>query len=240
LNQITEDMKKIILILVFVATNIDLLGQSVQKTPKLFTEAVRTNFLKYKYQSNEAYRVGDFERGQFLFDSLVQNQLIGSKFNDYSLKRVSNRKLKMSKVKKPILLITYAAWCIPGKGEIPALNKLAKENKNIEFVVIVWGKKQEVKKFAKKFSSLIEICYAHKNYKNDNEIVESMRETLGFPTCYMIDEHLQVVNIKRGSAPTPLKTPTKKAMEMNYIVFKERLSELLKINEDKKGMLVTN
>ena len=233
-------MKKIILILVFVATNVDLLGQTVQDSPKLFTEAVRTNFLKYKSQSNEAYRVGDFERGQFLFDSLVQNQLIGSKFNDYSLKRVSNRKLKMSKIKKPIFLITYAAWCIPGKGEIPALNKLAKENKDIEFIVIVWGKKQEVKKFAKKFSSNIEICYAHKNYKNDNEIVESMRETLGFPTCYMIDEHLQVVNIKRGSAPTPFKTPTKIAVEMNYTVFKDRLSELIKFKEDKKELLVTN
>lgn len=233
-------MKIIFLFLVFVATNLDLLGQTVQESPKLFTEAVRTNFLKYKLQSSEAYRVGDFERGQFLFDSLVQNQLIGSKFNDYSLKRVSNRKLKMSKVKKPIFLITYAAWCIPGKGEIPALNKLAKENKDIEFIVIVWGKKQEVRKFAKKFSSHIEICYAHKNYKNDNEIVESMRETLGFPTCYMIDEHLQVVNIKRGSASTPLKTPTKKAVEMNYSIFKDRLSELTKFKQDKKELLVTN
>ncbi len=149
-------MKKIILKLVFVASNLGLLCQTVQESPKSFTEAVRTNFLKYKFQSSEAYRVGDFERGQFLFDSLVQNQLIGSKFNDYSLKRVSNRKLKMSKVKKPIFLITYAAWCIPGKGEIPALNKLAKENKDIEFIVIVWGKKQDVKKFAKKFSSQIE------------------------------------------------------------------------------------
>jgi thiol-disulfide isomerase/thioredoxin len=76
----------------------------------------------------------------------------------------------MSKVKKPIFLVTYAAWCIPGKGEIPALNKLAKENKAIEFIVIVFGKKKEAGKFAKKFNSSIEICYAHKNYKNDNEI----------------------------------------------------------------------
>ena len=240
MNQITLNMKKIILILVVVTSNLGLLSQTVQESPKSFTEAVRTNFLKYKFQSNEAYRVGDFERGQFLFDSLVQSQLIGSKFNDYTLKRVSNRKLKMSKVKKPIFLVTYAAWCIPGKGEIPALNKLAKENKDVEFIVIVWGKKKEARKFAKKFSSQIEICYAHKNYKNDNEIVESMRETLGFPTCYMIDEHLQVVNIKRGSASTPLKTPTKKAVEMNYTLFKDRLSELINFKQDKKEFLVTN
>lgn len=233
-------MKKIILILVVVTSNLNLFSQTVQEPPKLFTEAVRANFLNYKNQSSEAYRVGDFERGQYLFDSLVQNQLIGSKFNDYSLKRVSNRKLKMSKVKKPIFLITYAVWCIPGKGEIPALNKLAKENKEIEFIVIVWGKKQEAKKFAKKFNHHIEVCYAHKNYKNDNEIVENMRETLGFPTCYMIDEHLQVVNIKRGSASTPWKTPTKKAVEMNYDIFKDRIGELIKFKQEKKEFLVTN
>ncbi|RAR47123.1 TlpA family protein disulfide reductase [Flavobacterium lacus] len=233
-------MKIIILIVVFVTSNLSVLSQSIQEPSKSFTEAIRTNFVKYKNQSSEAYRIGDFERGQFLFDSLVQNQLIGSKFNDYTLKRINNRKLKMSKVKKPIFLVTYAAWCIPGKGEIPALNKLAKENKAIEFIVIVFGKKKEAGKFAKKFNSSIEIGYAHKNYKNDNEIVESMRETLGFPTCYMIDEHLQVVNIKRGSASTPLKTPTKKAVEMNYSIFSDRLSELIQLKQNKKELLVTN
>jgi thiol-disulfide isomerase/thioredoxin len=231
-------MKKIILILVVVASNLNVLAQSNQEPPKLFTEAVRSNFLKYKYQSNEAYRTGDFERGQYLFDSLVNNQLVGSKFNDFTLKRVSNKKLKISKLKKPIFLVTYASWCIPSKGEIPALNKLAKEyNKDVEFIVIIWGKKKDAKKFSNKFSSRIEICYAHKNYKNDNEIVQSMRETLGFPTCYMIDEHLQVVDIKRGAAQPELRTPIKKAIEMNYKVFEERLALITSPDAIKKTIL---
>ncbi|MDD2986644.1 redoxin domain-containing protein [Flavobacterium sp.] len=225
-------MKNLLVILFFFTPFYTFFAQDGER---LFSDAVRSNFSKFKQQSNKAYKAGDFDRGQFLFDSLVQNQLVGSKFNDFTLKRVSNRKLKMSKVKKPIFLVTYAAWCVPGKGEILALNKLAKEySKEVEFVVIVWGKKQEVKKFSKKFSGQIEICYAHKNYKNDNEIVENMKETLGFPTCYMIDSHLQVVNIKRGAASVPLKTPTKKALEMNYTVFKERIIQL-----NSKEMLAT-
>ena len=225
-------MKYLLVILVFLSQFLTLFAQEDER---LFSDAIRINFSNFKQQSNKAYKAGDFDRGQFLFDSLVQNQLVGSKFNDFTLRRVSNRKLKMSNVKKPIFLVTYAAWCVPGKGEIVALNKLAKEySKEIEFLVIVWGKKQEVKKFSKKFSGQIEICYAHKNYKNDNEIVENMKETLGFPTCYMIDSNLQVVNIKRGSASVPLKTPTKKAMEMNYTVFKERLVQL-----NSKDMLAT-
>ena len=225
-------MKYLLVILVFLSQFLTLFAQEDER---LFSDAIRINFSNFKQQSNKAYKAGDFDRGQFLFDSLVQNQLVGSKFNDFTLRRVSNRKLKMSNVKKPIFLVTYADWCVPGKGEIVALNKLAKEySKEIEFLVIVWGKKQEVKKFSKKFSGQIEICYAHKNYKNDNEIVENMKETLGFPTCYMIDSNLQVVNIKRGSASVPLKTPTKKAMEMNYTVFKERLVQL-----NSKDMLAT-
>jgi thiol-disulfide isomerase/thioredoxin len=225
-------MKFLLVILLLLSPNLTL---EAQDSERLFSDAVRNNFSKFKQQSNKAYKSGDFDRGQFLFDSLVQNQLVGSKFNDFTLKRVSNRKLKMSRVKKPIFLVTYAAWCIPGKGEIFALNKLAKEySKEVEFVVIVWGKKQEVKKFAKKFSGQIEICYAHKYYKNDNEIVENMKETLGFPTCYMLDSNLQVVNIKRGAASVPFKTPNKKAIDMNYNVFKERIIQL-----NSKEMLAT-
>lgn len=228
-------MKKIVFLVVFF---ILYLPTWAQEETKLFSEAVRTNFSHFKRQSNKAFKEGDFERGQFLFDSLVQNQLIGSKFNDYTLKRVSNRKLKMSKLKKPIFLITYAAWCVPGKGEIPALNKLAKEFHNeIEFIVIVFGKKQEVKKFSSKFNHHIEVCYAHKNYRNDNEIVENMKETLGFPTVYMMTSDLQLIDIKRGIVVAPLKTPLKKAIELNYLIYKERLAQL-NTNFNKKETLV--
>lgn len=213
---------------------------SSQENSRLFSEAVQTNFSKFKRQSNQAYKEGNFEKGQFLFDSLVQNQLIGSKFNDYSLKRVSSKKLKISKIKKPIFLITYASWCVPSKGEIPAINKLAKQYKDIEFIVIVWGKKKEAKKFAKKFSNTIEVCYADKNYKNDNEIVSNMKETLGFPTIYMIDSNLQVVNIKRGSISIPYTTPLKKALEENYNVFNSKITELMNHQNQFNGMVISN
>ena len=227
-------MKNLLVLLVFLQCTLSY----SQDEPVLFSDALRVNFSKYKSQSNQAFSQGDIERGQFLFDSLVQNQLIGSKFNNYTLKRVSDRKLKMSKVKKPIFLITYAAWCVPSKGEFLALNKLAKEYHNdIEFIVIVWGKKKEVKKYASKLSGHIEVCYAHKTFSSGNEIVENLRETLGFPTCYMIDSYLQVVDIKRGSALVPLKTPTKKAVELNYNLFKERLASIATI-KDESSVLV--
>lgn len=227
-------MKNLLVILVFLQVMLSF-GQD---EPVLFSDALRVNFSKYISQSNKAYRQGDFERGQYLFDSLVQNQLIGSKFDNYTLKRVSDRKLKINKVKKPIFLITYAAWCVPSKGEFLALNRLAKEYHNeVEFIVIVWGKKKEVKKYSSKLSSHIEVCYAHKNFKSDNEMVENLRETLGFPTCYLMDSYLQVVDIKRGSTSIPLHTPTKKALEINYNIFKERLALITEFKESKGSIL---
>lgn len=231
----TNQMKNLLVILVFLQVTLSF-GQD---EPVLFSDALRVNFSKYISQSNKAYRLGDFERGQYLFDSLVQHQLIGSKFDNYTLKRVSDRKLKMSKVKKPIFLITYAAWCVPSKGEFLALNKLAKEYHNeVEFIVIVWGKKKEVKNYSSKLNSRhIEVCYAHKSFKSGNEIVENLRETLGFPTCYMIDSYLQVIDIKRGAASIPLHTPTKKALELNYNFLNERLTLLTEFRENNNTIL---
>jgi len=222
-------MKNLLVLLVFLQITLS----NGQEQPVLFSDALRVNFSKYISQSNLAYKQGDFQRGQFLFDSLVKHQLIGSKFNNYTLKRVSDRKLKMNKVKKPIFLITYASWCVPSKGEFLALNKLAKEYQNeVEFIVIVWGKKKEVKKYSHKLNNHIEVCYAHKSIKGGNELVENLRETLGFPTCYLIDSYLQVVDIKRGAVNIPFQTPTKKALELNYNLFKERLALITEFRED--------
>jgi hypothetical protein len=129
---------------------------------------------------------------------------------------------------------------MPTKGEIPALNKLAKEyGKDIEFVVIIWGKKKEAKKFAKKFNSKIELCYAHKNYKKDNDVVQSMKLTLGFPTTYLIDEHLHIIDIKRGSRNIPYQTPLKEATQENYAMFMEKLKLLKKRKQVSDSGLAT-
>ena len=48
-----------------------------------FSNAIRINFAKYKQESETAYRTGDTERGQYLFDSLVQNRLKGTYFNEF-------------------------------------------------------------------------------------------------------------------------------------------------------------
>ncbi|MGH2665798.1 TlpA family protein disulfide reductase [Flavobacterium sp.] len=206
-----------------------------------FASAVRQHLKKYNVQSDLAFENKDWQKGQILFDSLVSNYLIGTTFEDYTLKSFEKRKVKLSSFKKPLFILTYASWCIPSKGEIPALNKLAqKYSKDVKFVILFWDKKHNVKKIARKFHHNITICYAHETYKNDANIVSNLKHTLGFPTSYFLDQDLKVVNIKRGGAQPDNKSTYVKAYTMNYNAFREGLGSLLIEKNITDEQLTTN
>ncbi|NMH28108.1 TlpA family protein disulfide reductase [Flavobacterium silvaticum] len=204
-----------------------------QEKPVLFRDAIKDNIKKYNKQSDAVYENGDIQKGQELFDSLVQNHLVGSKFDDYSFKSVNSRKVKLSKINRPVFIITYASWCIINKGEISALNKLARKyDDEMQFIVVFWDQKSNMKKIARQFNGKIKVCYANESYKNDASVVATLKHTLGFPTSYFLNSDLEVVDIKRGGIAIPPKTPVKKAIEMNYTVFDERITNFLSIKDE--------
>jgi len=153
---------------------------------------------------------------------------VGSRFTDYSFKSVSGKKVRLGKVKKPIFIITYASWCIMNKGEIPALNKLSRKySKDVQFIVLFWDKKYNVKKISRKFGGNIKVCYANEGYRNDSQIVSALKHTFGFPTSYFLNTNLDVVDIKRGGIPTAGKISYITAFNQNYNLFNERLTNFL-------------
>jgi len=193
-----------------------------------FSDAIKTHLRKYNIQSDIEYEKGDIAAGQALFDSLVQNYLVGSRFNDFQLKRVDSKKIRLSKFNKPVFIVTYASWCIVNKGEIAALNKLSRKySKDVQFVVLFWDKKSEAKKIGCKFNGAIDVCYANESYRHDAKIVATLKHTLGFPTQYFLNTNLDVVDIKRGGVQVAPRTPYREAMALNYDLFNERLSEFL-------------
>jgi len=101
--------KKVIIYHLLIITFFSVSGQ---ETKKSFPKAVEENIKFYNVYSNVAYEKGDLEKGNYLFDTLVNNQLAGTKFQDYTLKKIYGGKLKLSLIKKPIVIQTYAAWCI--------------------------------------------------------------------------------------------------------------------------------
>lgn len=208
-----------------------------QENMTSFSDAIKNNIKKYNTQTDKEFERGAIEKGYALFDSLVQNHLVGSRFDDYSFKCVNSRKVKLSKIKKPVFIITYASWCVMNRGEIPALNKLARKYEDdIQFIVVFWDVKSDVKKIARQFNNHIKVCYANESYKNDEAIVATLKHSLGFPTSYFLNSDLEVVDIKRGAISIPSRTAFKKALEMNYSIFNSRLVTFL----NKKDLVKSN
>jgi thiol-disulfide isomerase/thioredoxin len=214
------------LILLWLCILLALPSHSQEKTV-YFSDAIKQHLNKYNLQCDLEYERGDLQKGEALFDSLVQNYLVGSRFTDYSLKNVGGGKVRLGKIKKPIFIITYASWCVLNKGEAPALNKLSKKYKDVQFIVLFWDKKYNVNKIARQFSGSIKVCYANEAYRNDSNVVSTLKHTLGFPTSYFLNSNLDVVDIKRGGAVTGAKSTYINAFNLNYNLFKERLANFM-------------
>lgn len=208
-----------------------------QDTITYLTDAIKENLNHYKRASNSAYEKRNIEEGKNLFDTLVKTKLIGTKFDDFSLKVYKEKNVKINRISKPIFIITYASWCVIPKGEIPALNILAKEHRDdMQFIVVFWDKKNDLKNIAYKFSDNIKVCYANEYYSKDTHIVATIKHTLGFPTSIFVDENKYVVNIKHFENKTKIKTPIKEAIITSYNYFSKDINEnLMKALTSKKS-----
>jgi thiol-disulfide isomerase/thioredoxin len=231
-------MCKTLLTLLFV---FNLYSSYSQDTIVYFSDAIKENIRPYKKASNKAYESNDINEGKRLFDSLVKTKLIGTKFDDFNLKVYNEKNVKINRINKPIFILTYASWCVIPKGEIPALNILAKEHRNdLQFIVVFWDKKKDLKSIAYKFNSHIKVCYANEYYSKDSHIVATIKHTLGFPTSIFIDENKNVINIKHFENKINLKTPIKEAITNSYNYFSKDINENLVRSISKNEGFTTN
>lgn len=189
-------MGKSLLFLILLAT---LTAHSQDRERISFSKAVERNIKEYTKKSEAAYHFQNFEHAEFLFDSIIDHVVKGSYIDNFTVKKRSGKKIELYQFKKPIILITYASWCTPGKGEIPALNKIAKKyHKDIDFVVLFWDSKRSVKKSTRKYSNKIKILYVDEKENRDDHIVRIMKHSFGIPTTYFIDKNKRIVDLRRS------------------------------------------
>lgn len=217
-----------------------LTAQSQVEQEMLFSEAIGKNIKKYKINSQNAYLEQDFARAKFLFDSLINNVINGSTLDNFRVKKLSGKKTKLHKFEKPIFLISYASWCAPGVGEIPALNAIAEAHyKAIDFVILFWDSKERARKSAKKYSRKIKIVYVDEMENRNDHIVKVMKHSLGFPTFFIIDENKSIVDVRRG-AIHPYNEKYQVSFELNYNSFLNGISLLKNSGEENKVVLLQN
>ncbi len=202
---------------------------SIDVNDYLFSYSIHKHIDKFITQSNIAYKNKNLEEAKSLFDSLVINHLRGKKFDDFNFKRLSKKNnLSLKDVKKPIFLITYSTWCITSMGEIPALNNIADTFKDqVRVIVLYWDRKESLRKIASSFSDNIEFCYAHDTYNDDNYMISTLKHTLGFPTTFLIDKDMKVVDIKKGGVTCKPKSDFKETYNLNMDKFQSDINELL-------------
>ncbi|WP_298144080.1 redoxin domain-containing protein [Flavobacterium sp.] len=218
-------MKKILPLVLFLLGSLSF----SQTDQKAYSDAIRKNIKRYSAISDRAYLVGKTAEAEYLFDTLVNNHLVGTRFNDYQFKRLYGGKLKLSSIKKPILIQTYASWCIINKGEIPALNKLARQHaKDLQIIVVFWDRKQAAKAVAAQFNGYIEVCYANESYSKDTEVVATMKNAIGYLSSYFLNDNLEVLSIRKGAPlQIPKKTPIKEAIRLNFEFYNAQIADIL-------------
>ena len=219
-------MKRILLVLILLSSQ-NIFSQQNQPEKQFFTEALFQHLSDYNKKADIAYRFNDYEKGKQLFEDFTNNHLEGSYMDDFKFQTLRKKEVSLYDYNKPVFLITYASWCIPSKGEIPALNELAKEYKGeIEFVVLFWDKRETVKELSDKFSSEISVVYVDESKNNGAYVVKQLKHSLGLPTCFLLSEEKQIRDIRRSVFPA-ITTDDETAYRENYIAFETSISKNL-------------
>ena len=224
------------LLLLFLLISFTALSQDIE--PRyLFSKVIGENIKSYRQKSQEAYLEGDFERADFLFDSLINQVVNGSYLDNFKVKKLSGRKMELNDFERPIFLMTYASWCTPGSGEIPALNDVAeKYNTEIDIVVLFWDSKDKVKKATKEYHKKITVLYIDEMENKHDHIVETLKHSLGFPTSFFIDKNKRIIDVRRGVLH-PYNEEYNISSELNYNSFLNGISLLKNFNSDNSNLI---
>lgn len=223
-------MEKLLLIFFILFTTLTTHSQDRERI--FFSKAVEKNIREYAKKSEAAYHFQNIERAEFLFDSIIDNVVKGSYLDNFKVSKRSGRKTKLYRFKKPIFLITYSTWITPEKGEIPALNKIAKKyHKDIDFVVLFWDSKKNVRKATRKYSKKINILYVDERDNRSGHVVKTMKHSFGMPTSFFIDENKMIVDLRR-SAIHDYSEKFETSFKINYNSFLNGVSLLTDLMEN--------
>ncbi|MEH6656706.1 thioredoxin family protein [Leeuwenhoekiella marinoflava] len=172
-----------------------------ESNKRFFSEVLSLNLDSYNTKVDEALVRGEFSYAKSLFDSLVKNHLQGSFIDPLKFEPYNSSIVSTEEIEKPTIISTYASWCIPNKGEIPVLNKMAqKYGDMIDFVVLFWDQKKTVRKLAKQFDTNIQIVYVDEVQNGHMQTVKLLKHALGMSLSFVIAADGEILDINRRPA----------------------------------------
>ncbi len=217
-------MKNLIPVLLFLFINFIY----SQEPEELFSTALLTHIKNYKIQTEDAFENGELERGRSLFDTLVNQHLKGTRFDNFKFKNFDDDSyFRTNQIDKPFILITSASWCVVPDDQIAAINLLADEHADeIQIVILYWDKVNKILDLSLQYSENIPVVYFDETTNRDPKTTEVLKHSLGLPVCFYIDKNKKVVDITRGGVFLPYGTK-EDLYSINYNIFKNSLDNLI-------------
>lgn len=203
-------------------------SQAQMEQRMLLSTAIKRNIPVYNYKSELAFHQNDMEQVHFLFDSLVNNVIKGSRMDNFQVHKKNGRLIHFDRFQKPLFIITYSSWYPLKEGEIKALNQIAKEyRKDIKFIALFWENRIETKRISKKFSRNVEVLYADEGANSSDGIIKSVKYSLGVPTAIFTDSDRVILDVGRLPANV-LKEEIEESFNRKYSYFKSGVETILK------------
>ncbi len=210
-------MKRILFYVLLILIGPQLHSQKTTGDKVFFSQILSEHLADYNRKAELAYTYRNYEKAKELFDSFTSDFLIGSYMDNFRVYNLKKKEIHLYDFKKPVFLITYSSWCIPGKGEIPALNKLAQQYKDqIDFVVLYWDTFSKTRELSEQFNSAVNVVYVDENQNNGAYVVKQLKHSLGLPTCFLLSGTKEIKEIRRSVFPS-LQTGEETAFLQNYV-----------------------
>ncbi|MCM4156517.1 TlpA disulfide reductase family protein [Gramella sp. AN32] len=205
-------------------------SQGIEKDKTYFSTALSMHLKEYNERADRAYFYKDYKEGERLFKEFTSDFLEGTYMDNFKVRNLKKKPVHLYEFKKPMLLITYASWCIPGKGEIPALNQLADEYaKKVDIVVLFWDSHSKVKELAKQFNPKIKITFVDESTNEQDFVIRKLKHSLGLPTCFLISGDKKIMAIQRSVFPS-FQTDEEIAYRKNFEAIDNSISKNLLLN----------
>lgn len=215
---------KLLYCLFYILVSVSCYSQSTNKDNTLFFENILFHQKKFTYDLEKAYLSQKFDTVNVLFKDFINTQLIGKQMNDFKWSRFKSKHKSLYEIKTPIYLLTRSSWCLPSKGEIPALVQLARKYKNeVTFVVLFWDKKANMKKEGRKYSKHIDVVYIDESSNKNDYTIKALKHVLGVPTIYLLDKNKKVKHISR-----PVSTPFHYLPKESFKICRDQIQKQLR------------
>ena len=189
-----------------------------------FSEQVAVLRSEYASKVKMALTQGRAERARLHYKNFIKNELEGTYMDNFDVSCLNTNKCCINDYSKPMILVTYASWCVPGKGEVPVINHLADKKKGeIDIVVLFWDDRRSARKAAKDLNNDVHVVYVDELKNRYIHTIRMLKHSIGFPKVFSIASDKKILRIRNTKA-LPFHKGIDKAFEENLVFFEDLIS----------------